>query len=79
MAAADRMHDQVSLGDFGHYFDGFGKGCVVHSEMLHGIQVEAHSNPAVVQHRDQVGDELFRFEVKLTGRHGLFVIRPVRI
>ena len=52
MPAADRMHDEVSLGDFGHYFDGFGKGCVVHSQMLHGIQVEAHSNPAVVHHRD---------------------------
>ena len=73
------MHYQVPLGDFSQYFDGFDKGFIVQSQMLHGIQVEAHSNPAVVQHRDQVGDELFRFEVKLTGRHGLFVICPVRI
>jgi len=73
------MHDQVSLGDFGHYFDGFGNGCVVHSEMLHGIQVEAHSNPAVVQHRDQISDEFFCLEVKPAGCHSLFVKRPIRI
>ena len=79
MSAADRMHDEVSLGNFGHYFDGFGKGCVVHSQMLHGIQVEAYSNPAVVHHRDQIGDEFFCFEVKLARRHGLFVMRPVSI
>ena len=79
MPAADRMHDEVSLGDFGHYFNGFCKRCVVHSLMLHGIQVETHSNPAVVHHRDQVSDELFRFEVEPAGRHGQFVICPVRI
>ena len=71
------MHDEVSLGDFGHYFDSFGKGCVVHSQMLHGIQVEANSNPAVVHHRDQICDEFFRFYVNLAGSHGLFVMRPV--
>jgi hypothetical protein len=79
MPAADRMHDEVSLGDFGHYFNGFCKRCVVHSLMLHGIQVETHSNPAVVHHRDQVSYELFRFEVEPAGRHGQFVICPVRI
>ena len=63
MAAADRMHYQVSLGDFSQYFDGFGKCFIVQPQMLHGIQVEAHSNPAVVHHRDEVGDEFFCLEV----------------
>ena len=63
MAAADRMHYQVSLGDFSQYFDGFGKCFIVQPQMLHGIQVEAHSNPAVVHHGDEVGDEFFCLEV----------------
>ena len=79
MAAADGMHDQVSLGDLGHYFDGFCKGCVVHTLMLHGIQVEAYSNTAVVHHGDKVCDELLCFEVKPAGRHCYFVVSPVRI
>ena len=57
------MHYQVSLGDFGQYFDGFDKGFIVQSQMLHGIQVEADSNPAVVHHRDEVGEEFFCLEV----------------
>ena len=70
MAAADGMHDQVSLGDLGHYFNGFSKRCVVHPLMLHGIQVEAHSNTAVVHHRHEICDELLCFEVEPAGRHG---------
>jgi len=73
------MHYQVPLGDFSQYFDGFDKGFIVHSQMLHGIQVEAHSNPAVVHYGDQISDEFFCLEVKPAGCHSLFVKRPIRI
>ena len=50
------VHYQVPLGNFGHHLYRFGKGGVVHSKMLQGIQVEAHSNTAVVHRRYDVGD-----------------------
>ncbi len=56
MAAAYRMHYQVALGYFCHNLDGLCQGPVVHSEMLHGIQMEAHSNTTVIHDGDQVGD-----------------------
>ena len=79
MSASYRMHDEVSFRDFSHHFNGLGERCVVHSLMLHGIQVEAHSNPAVVHHGDKIGDEFLCFEVKFACRHGLFVVCPVRV
>ena len=50
------VHDQVALRGLRHYFNSLGQGCVVHSEMLHGIQVKAHSSTAVVHGGNYVGD-----------------------
>ena len=56
MPAPYRMHYQVALCDFSHNLDGLGQSSVVHAEMLHGIQMEAHSNAAVIHDGDQVSD-----------------------
>ena len=58
VAATDGVHYQVALRHLGHHFYGFGQRFVVYSKMLHGIQVKAYSNAAIVHHRDQVGDQL---------------------
>ena len=50
------MHYHVALGYFGHYLNCLCQGPVVHSEMLHGIQMEAHSNTTVIHDGDQVSD-----------------------
>ena len=56
MPASDRMHYQVALCDLSHNFYGLGQCAVVHSKMLHGIQMEAHSNAAVIHDGDHVSD-----------------------
>ena len=56
MPAPYGMHYQIAFRDFSHNFDGLGQSGVVHPEMLHGIQMEAHSNAAVVHDGDQVSD-----------------------
>ena len=48
MPASDGMHYQVALGYLCHNLDGLCQGTVVHPEMLHGIQMETHSNTAVI-------------------------------
>ena len=63
MPVAGGVHYQVAFGDLGHHLHRLGEGGVVHSEMLHGIQVEAHSNAAIVHARDDVSDELLGLEV----------------
>ena len=56
MPASYRMHYQVALCYFCHNLDGLCQGPIVHSEMLHGIQMEAHSNTTVIHDRNQVSD-----------------------
>ena len=56
MPASNRMHYQVALCHFRHNLDGLYQGPVVHSEMLHGIQMEAYSNITVIHDGDQVSD-----------------------
>ncbi len=56
MPAPYRMHDQVALCYFCHNLDGLCQGPIVHSEMLHGIQMEAHSNTTVIHDGNQVSD-----------------------
>ena len=58
MPVAGGVHDQVALGHLGHHLDRLGQRFVVYPEMLHGIQMETHSNAAVVHRRDDVGDQL---------------------
>ena len=58
MPASYRMHYKVALRYLRHYLDSLCQGLVVHSAMLHGIQMEAHSNTTVIHYRDQVGDQL---------------------
>ena len=56
MPVARGVHDQVALGYFGHHLHRLGQRLVVYVQMLHGIQMEAHSNAAVVHGRNDVGD-----------------------
>lgn len=55
MPAANRMHNQVALGDLRHHLNRLRQGHVIYSEMLHGIQMKAHSYTTVVHGRDQEG------------------------
>ena len=74
---AGGVHYQVALGDLGHHLHGLGEGGVVHSEMLHGIQVEAHSNAAVVHRRHDICNELLGLEVQPAGGQTPLVMFPV--
>ena len=56
MPTAYRMHYQVALRYFRHNLNGLCQGLVVHSEMLHGIQMEAYSNTTVIHDGNQVSD-----------------------
>ena len=67
MPVAGGVHDQIAPGSLGHHLHRLGEGCVVDSEMLHGIQMKAHSK----------GNELLGPEVQSAGSHGLLVVGPV--
>ena len=56
MPISYRMHYQVALCYFCHNLDGLCQGPVIHSKMLHGIQMEAHSNTTVIHDGNQVSD-----------------------
>jgi len=76
MPSAYRMHYRVTLGYFCHNLDGFCQGRVIHSKMLHGIQMEAHSNPAVIHDGNQVSDQLL---VQPAWFHHLPIVGPIRL
>ena len=79
MPSTQRMHDQIALGHFGHNFYNFGKIGVVDSKMLHGIKMEADSNPAVVHGRHYERDQFLGRYVNQTRPHRLLVVGPVRL
>ena len=77
MPTAYRMHYQISLGYFCHNLDGLRQRPIVHSKMLHGIQMELHSNPAVIHDGNQVSDKLLGLQVQPAWSHSLSIVRPV--
>ena len=53
MPTADGIHNKIAFGHLRHILNRLGQDSVIYSEMLHGIQMEAHSYATVVHGRDQ--------------------------